>query len=139
MVHLPDAPISPDGKWLAYFGTDEYPPPDGLGVLVLHAMESGERLWHTPINAEVMGEEHFHWRDYFDKRNHTEVLFVNKTELVCGVTGGTLLFYEITTGSLRRRLHLDTEADVLSMALDQETSTLWVALSNGELASVPLG
>jgi len=137
-LFLVHAAISPDSRWLAYFGTHEYPPPDSLGELILHSLESGDMLWHTSLDIEAIGEERLFWRDYFDRRNHTEVLFINNTELVCGVTGGTLLFYDVMSGMLLRRYYFDTDEDILSLALDHISSTLWVVLSNGELASVRL-
>ena len=137
-LFLVHAAISPDSRWLVYFGAQEYSLPDCLGELVCYALQTGKLQWHVPLEVTAIGEERLRLRDFYDDRNRAEVLFISNTELVCGARHGALPFYDVNTGKLNRCAYLDTEADVLSLALDRVSATLWAVLSDGKLASLPL-
>ena len=135
LVH---AAISPSSRWIAYFGTNEYPPCDGLGEIALHSLSEGELKWHRPLNEEIIGKERFEWRDYYDHQNNTEIVFVSEHELACSATCGAVLFFDTATGAVTRRHYFDTKEDVLSISFDRASSTLWAALKDGSLHSMRL-
>lgn len=125
---LAQSAISPDGRWLAYFGADEFPCIGELGQMAVHDLETGALQWHARVEGQHDGET-----------VGTEVVFTGSSEFVCGFPHGTLLFYDAATGAVKRRLKIDTPAEVVSVALERGAATLWVVLGDGTLAAVRLG
>ena len=141
LVHLA---FSPDGRSLALFETsaiDHDARPKGWrGDVVLYEARSWAPRWMTSVDAKATG----------DKRSLaiagrgmgflTEVLFVDEETLVCGATGGLILFYWVSDGKLLRRVQVHSEAPVVSLAIEPAHRRVWAALGvgGGTLVPVPL-
>lgn len=128
--------FSSDGTSLALFETSaiyrERRPAGWCGNLVLFDVASGAVRWQKSIDAELT-------HDVDAMRNYgmgfcTEVVFLSPDEVVCGATGGAALCFDVTSGSLTRRISLHPSAAIVSLAFDPARSILYAVLETGELA-----
>ncbi len=141
LVHLA---FSPDGGSLALFETsaiDHDARPKGWrGDVVLYEAGSWAPRWMTSVDAKATEDKRplagaGHGMGFL-----TEVVFVDDETLVCGATGGLVLFYRTSDGKLLRRVQVHPEAPVVSLAMEPCHWRLWAALGvgGGLLVQVPL-
>jgi WD40 repeat protein len=134
--------FSPDGQWLTLFETssiyhDEHPC-GWRGNVVLYVVETGVLHWQTSLDAQVTGDVRILQTAGFPGGFVTELLFVNNTEIACGATQGVIVFYDVTTGELTRKITLPTNAAIRSLSLAKDGHMLWVVLDDGKLTLCPL-
>jgi ankyrin repeat protein len=141
LVHLA---FSPGGDALALFETSaighEARPTGWRGNVVLYDTSTWKERWQVSIDAAVTED-----RRSLDEAGHpmgyfTEPCFLDDATLACGTTAGHVLFYRLTDGILLRRVQVDRTADVVSLAWEPQTGTLWAALGgeSGKLTRVVL-
>ncbi len=139
LVHMA---FSPDSRLLALFESSSiyHSAHRGgwRGDIALYAVEKGSLQWQTVIDARVTGDTRSLQEAGYPMGFLTELLFVSKTELVCGATSGLLLLYDVASGKLTRRVSLESPAAVRSLAMNSKKSALWIVLADGKLVSLSL-
>jgi len=139
LVHLA---FSPDGRQLALFETSavyqNLRPADWRGNIVLYTVETGVVQWQASLDAHITDDQRSLKDLGCPLGFFTELLFVSQTEIACGASHGLVVLYDVVTGRLRRRIDLQSDASVCSLALNENGTLLWVVLTDGKLVVVSL-
>jgi ankyrin repeat protein len=136
LVHLA---FSASGHWLGLFETSriyhDYRPDGWRGDLVLYASNSAALQWQASIDGRVTEDRQSLAALDYSMGFFTEVLFLDEQYVLCGATGGKLLFYRTADGRFAKSIALPTTSAICSLALDAH-GAIWVRLDNGGLAVI---
>lgn len=140
--NLTNLAFSSDNRFLVLFETSRIyhsnRPKGWRGNLVIYDFTS-KKFYHQ---FSVDGETTKDYRSldeigHFDGFN-APIIFLNNETLLCGSTNGKICCYNVISRQLEKVINLNSEKDVMCLALGNSNQILWVLLSNGELKTIPV-
>jgi hypothetical protein len=137
-VWLLSVAVSPNGRRLAFFETDEndgkWKSPGWRGAVSGAETPFTQRRWATPIDARLTSDsrpvEELPQRHTVSYA--TDAVFVSDEEVVCGGSAGQLLCLDAATGARRRVIALPPRyrtAEVWELAQGATPDALWCCVT----------
>ncbi|PRZ13828.1 hypothetical protein CLV36_10718 [Laceyella sediminis] len=108
--------------------------PGWLGELIAQSTTHQEELWRVTIDASLTGWERGIVEGNYEPDGYGGKVLVGETEVVCTAPGGQLLFFDMESGSFKRKVKVSgdyiyaigwhRDGDKIRVATDQELQVI---------------